>query len=139
MANFLSSCLLHLLIILFVLVLYRYPCHESSPRICLGYSHMEDLVLGLIVEFIAFLRQPVELYHDPAVDCVGIGFYLFIKEFKEILKVCIAGNKVSVVPCRSHFLGCYGVVLVIDISDDLLDDIFKRDKTGRSAVLIDAL
>ncbi len=82
--------------------------------------------------------QVAETLHDQAADGVELVVGKFgIEVFVEVLDRRQRADGVGAVAHVANVLFLVGVMLVLDIADDLLEDVLDGDDTGCAAVLVD--
>src|SRR5690606_16417850 len=90
------------------------------------------------IELLAAPRQAAQLVHDEPAD--RVVFLIAQVSCKEVVEVLYSDQRQHVVPSLALFLnerGGLGIVLVVDVADDLLEDVLDRREAGHAPVLVD--
>ena len=104
----------------------------DSTFVCVEHLDREPVVL----EPLAGLRDSAELHEDEATHGVEIPRAdLDAQRLFDVLHLHLARNDDAVaVPLEQHPLG---LVLVLDLADNLLHEVLEGDQPGGTAVLVD--
>ena len=107
---------------------------DEGRALCVGLLYNDVQVF--VVEAVTLLRDAVQLRDDPAVDGGSVFLGVDVEEREGLMQLCGAIHKVNVI---LNLLEGFDdlVVLIPDLADELLENVFQCNDTLRAAEFVD--